>query len=76
MSTPDTHPIIVVGFDGSAASHVALSRAIQRVGPGGKLYLVHAWHTDGRDVYGVTLGWRQTAGLEDAGILRSPLILM
>ncbi len=45
MATPDPHPIIVVGFDDSPASHVALSRAIQRVGPGGKLYLVHAWHT-------------------------------
>jgi nucleotide-binding universal stress UspA family protein len=44
MSAPEPHPIIVVGFDGSPASHVALSRAIQRVGPGGKLYLVHAWH--------------------------------
>ena len=40
---PDPHPIVVVGFDGSPASHVALSRAIQRVGPDGKLYLVHAW---------------------------------
>jgi TrwC relaxase/AAA domain len=29
---------------------------------------IRAWHNDGRDVYGVTLGWRQTAGLEDAGI--------
>jgi nucleotide-binding universal stress UspA family protein len=45
MSTPDPHPVVVVGVDGSPASHVALSRAIQRVGPGGKLYLVHAWHT-------------------------------
>jgi nucleotide-binding universal stress UspA family protein len=39
----DLHPCVVVGFDGSPASHVALSRAIQRVGPYGKLYLVHAW---------------------------------
>jgi nucleotide-binding universal stress UspA family protein len=39
----EPHPCVVVGFDGSPASHVALSRAIQRVGPGGKLYLVHAW---------------------------------
>lgn len=39
----DPHPCVVVGFDGSPASHVALSRAIQRVGPHGKLYLVHAW---------------------------------
>jgi nucleotide-binding universal stress UspA family protein len=37
------HPCVVVGFDGSPASHVALSRAIQRVGQTGKLYLVHAW---------------------------------
>jgi nucleotide-binding universal stress UspA family protein len=40
---PDLHPCVVVGFDGSPASHVALSRAIDRVGPHGKLYLVHAW---------------------------------
>src|SRR5919108_5494431 len=37
------HPTVVVGFDGSPASHVALARAIQRVGANGKLYLVHAW---------------------------------
>jgi nucleotide-binding universal stress UspA family protein len=41
--TTDTHPILVVGFDGSPAAHVALSRAIQRVGSAGTLYLVHAW---------------------------------
>jgi hypothetical protein len=40
---PDPRPVVVVGFDGSSASHVALSRAILRVGPYGKLYLVHAW---------------------------------
>jgi nucleotide-binding universal stress UspA family protein len=34
---------VVVGFDGSPASHVALSRAIQTVGRHGKLFLVHAW---------------------------------
>jgi nucleotide-binding universal stress UspA family protein len=39
----DPHPCIVVGYDGSPASDVALSRGIDRVGPGGKLYLVHAW---------------------------------
>ena len=45
MSAPhDPRPCIVVGFDGSPASHVALSRAIQRVGSAGRLYLVHAWH--------------------------------
>jgi nucleotide-binding universal stress UspA family protein len=40
----DHYPVVVVGFDGSPASHVALSRAIARVGATGKLYLVHAWH--------------------------------
>lgn len=42
MTAPD-HPIVVVGFDSSPSSHVALSRAIRRVGADGKLYLVHAW---------------------------------
>lgn len=42
-ATNDPYPCVVVGFDGSPASHVALSRAIERVGPHGKLYLVHAW---------------------------------
>jgi nucleotide-binding universal stress UspA family protein len=39
----DPHPVVVVGFDGSPASHIALSRAIERVGSTGKLYLVHGW---------------------------------
>jgi nucleotide-binding universal stress UspA family protein len=43
MTASEPHPCVVVGFDGSPASHVALSRAIERVGPYGKLYLVHAW---------------------------------
>ena len=42
-TVPDPYPCVVVGFDGSPASHVALKRAIERVGPHGKLYLVHAW---------------------------------
>jgi len=44
MSAPDHDPIVVVGFDGSPASHVALSRAIRRTGATGKLFVVHAWH--------------------------------
>jgi nucleotide-binding universal stress UspA family protein len=35
--------VIVVGFDGSPASHVALARGIRRAYPEGRLYLVHAW---------------------------------
>ena len=46
----DIHPVVVVGFDGSPASHVALSRGIARTGLNGKLYLVHAWQ--------VPEGWR------------------
>ena len=46
----DPHPVVIVGFDGSPASHVALSRAIERVGTTGRLYLVHAWQ--------VPEGWR------------------
>jgi nucleotide-binding universal stress UspA family protein len=42
-TSPNPHPCVVVGFDGSPASHVALVRAIERVGASGKLYLVHAW---------------------------------
>jgi nucleotide-binding universal stress UspA family protein len=45
-ATNEPHPCVVVGFDGSAASHVALTRAIDRVGPYGKLYLVHAWDVE------------------------------
>jgi nucleotide-binding universal stress UspA family protein len=45
MTRSDHYPIVIAGFDGSPASHVALSRAIQRTGATGKLYLVHAWHT-------------------------------
>jgi nucleotide-binding universal stress UspA family protein len=47
-ATNNLHPCVVVGFDGSAASHVALTRAIDRVGPHGKLYLVHAWDVPAR----------------------------
>jgi nucleotide-binding universal stress UspA family protein len=43
MTVTVPHPCVVVGFDGSPASHVALTRAIEPVGPDGKLYLVHAW---------------------------------
>jgi nucleotide-binding universal stress UspA family protein len=42
-ASSDVHPVVVVGFDGSPASHVALSRGIARVGVNGKLYLVHGW---------------------------------
>jgi hypothetical protein len=31
-NTHESHPCVVVGFDGSPSAHVALSRAIERVG--------------------------------------------
>jgi nucleotide-binding universal stress UspA family protein len=73
MSAPDSHPIVVVGFDGSPASHVALSRAIHTVGPHGKLFLVHAWDAPeawrGRGTYQPYVNRELTAAetvLEDA----------
>jgi nucleotide-binding universal stress UspA family protein len=42
--TDSPYPCVVVGFDGSPASHIAVSRGIARAGTTGKLYLVHAWH--------------------------------
>src|SRR5581483_6016695 len=30
--------------------------------------LVDAWHTEGRQTFGVTLAWRQTHALSDAGV--------
>lgn len=31
---------------------------------------IAAWHEAGRDTYGITLAWRQTQGLQDAGVGR------
>jgi hypothetical protein len=36
--------------------------------------LIEAWSEDGREVYGISLGWRQTQGLRDAGIGKKRLI--
>ena len=56
MSAPaEVHPIIVVGYDGSPASGVALDRAVERVGSTGRLYVVIAWHPPTRSVAGTGL---------------------
>jgi nucleotide-binding universal stress UspA family protein len=53
MSAPaEVHPIIVVGYDGSPASGVALDRAVERVGSTGRLYVVIAWRPPTRSVTG------------------------
>jgi nucleotide-binding universal stress UspA family protein len=76
FSTP--HPCVVVGFDGSPASHVALSRAIQTVGPHGKLFLVHAWHPPepwrGRGMYQpyVNRALRQAEEVLASGVAAHP----
>jgi nucleotide-binding universal stress UspA family protein len=48
--TPETpHPCIVAGYDGSAASRAALSLAVARARPGGRVVVVHAFDPpDGR----------------------------
>ena len=48
--TPETpHPCIVAGYDGSAASRAALSLAVTRARPGGRVVVVHAFDPpDGR----------------------------
>lgn len=37
------HPLIVVGYDGSPASHAAVERAVDRVEDGGRMLVVHAY---------------------------------
>jgi len=37
------HPLIVAGYDGSAASRLAVEKAIERTGPAGHLIIVHAY---------------------------------
>ena len=36
--------------------------------------MIEAWREDGREVYGISLGWRQTEGLRDAGIGKKRLV--
>jgi len=36
-------PVVVVGYDGSAASRAAVVHAVRRAGAGGCLYVVHAY---------------------------------
>lgn len=43
MSVDGGHPVIVVGYDGSATARAAVDFAAQRVGKEGKLFVVHAY---------------------------------
>src|SRR5689334_22301871 len=39
----ERRPVVVVGYDGSAASRAAVARAIDRTGPDGRLIVVHSY---------------------------------
>ena len=72
------------GFDFSTGHGLKQREVIDKIAAGGRATaavgiagsgkstllrpIVSAWQEDGRDVYGVTLGWRQTEGLKSAGI--------
>ena len=43
MTTEHRGRRIVVGYDGSPASHAALARAVERAGEDGHIYIVHAY---------------------------------
>jgi nucleotide-binding universal stress UspA family protein len=43
MSETDRRPVIVVGYDGSEPSRVALTLAARRAGRGGRVFVVHAY---------------------------------
>ena len=46
-TTSTRRPRIVVGYDGSPASHRALEEAARRAGSDGQLYVVHCFHAPG-----------------------------
>lgn len=49
MTTQTPNPCIVAGYDGSAASRAALSLAVERARPAGRVVVVHAFDLpDGR----------------------------
>ena len=49
MTTETRQPCIIAGYDGSAASRAALSLAVTRARPGGRVVVVHAFDPpDGR----------------------------
>jgi nucleotide-binding universal stress UspA family protein len=52
MTRPDPHPLVIVGYDGSAAARAAVRRGIERVGSTGHLIVVHS-HSVPPDYIGV-----------------------
>jgi nucleotide-binding universal stress UspA family protein len=49
---PATHPLVVVGFDGTPASRAAVSRGIERVGTDGHLVVVRAYEVSADEADG------------------------
>lgn len=43
MVSPEPKPTLVVGYDGSDAARAALVFAVRQAGPGGRVFVVHAY---------------------------------
>jgi nucleotide-binding universal stress UspA family protein len=61
MSSSSRSPVVVVGYDGSDPSGVAVTIAAGRAGPGGRLFIVHAF-----ELPPDFLGWPNYDGLLSA----------
>jgi nucleotide-binding universal stress UspA family protein len=73
MTTQTPNPCIVAGYDGSAASRAALSLAVARSRPGGRLVVVHAFDLPDGRYEGVSYQRQLDAGFERARTLLANL---
>ena len=73
MTTDTPHPCIVAGYDGSAASRAALSLAVARARPGGRVVVVHAFDPPDGRYDGVSYQRQLDAGLDRARALLANL---
>ena len=73
MTTDTPHPCIVAGYDGSAASRAALSLAVSRARPHGRVVVVHAFDPPDGRYDGVSYQRQLNAGLDRARTLLANL---
>lgn len=73
MATDTPRRCIVVGYDGSAASRAALSLAVARARPDGRVAVVHAFDQPTGRYDGVSYQKRLDAALGRAGVLLANL---
>ena len=66
MTTDTPHPCIVAGYDGSAVSRAALSLAVARARPHGRVVVVHAFDPPDGRYDGVSYQRQLDAGLDRA----------